>query len=82
MPSPLGMRAIYCAATMGGYPVGSGDAFLAGLSVATLMGEDLRSAVIRGTAAAAASALIPGAGRLAASDVERLLNAIRITPVA
>ena len=70
------------ATTMGGYPIGSGDAFLAGLSVATLMGEDLRSAVIRGTAAAAASALIPGAGRLAASDVERLLDAIHITPVA
>ncbi len=70
------------ATSLGGYPVGGGDAFLAGLSVATLMGEDLRSAVIRGTAAAAASALIPGAGRLAASDVERLLNAICITPVA
>lgn len=67
--------------TLGGYPVGSGDAFLAGLSVATLKGEDLRSAVIHGTAAAAASALMPGAGRLEASDVERLLKAIRITSV-
>lgn len=58
--------------TLGRYPVGSGDAFLGGLSVATLRGDDLRTAVVLGTAAAAASALVPGAGRLEAAAVKRL----------
>lgn len=67
--------------TVGRYPVGSGDAFLGGLSVATLRGEDLRRAVLLGTAAAAASSLIPGAGRLGATDVKRFLADIAMEPI-
>jgi 1-phosphofructokinase family hexose kinase len=68
--------------TIGRYPVGSGDAFLGGLSAATLRGEDLRGGILWGTAAAAASSLIPGVGRLAAADVQRLLAAVVIEPVS
>jgi len=50
----------------GPYPVGSGDAFLAGLVVALDGGADLRSALHAGTAAAAANAAVPGAGELPA----------------
>ena len=66
---------------IGAYPVGSGDAFLGGLSAATLEGQDVRGAVVRGTAAAAASSLVPGAGRLVAADVERLLDAVSVERV-
>ena len=68
--------------TVGRYPVGSGDAFLGGLSAATLKGDDLRAAVVRGTVAAAASSLIAGAGRLVAADAERLLADISSERVA
>jgi 1-phosphofructokinase family hexose kinase len=67
--------------TLGRYPVGSGDAFLAGLSVATLRGDDLRAAVVLGTAAAAANALVPGAGRLETAAVKRLCVEIAVEPV-
>ncbi len=65
----------------GRYPVGSGDALLAGFAVAVLRGDDLRRAVLRGTAAAAASALVPGAGRLDPVAVERLLVGLVAEPV-
>ncbi len=65
----------------GRYPVGSGDALLAGFAVAVLRGDDLRRAVLRGTAAAAASALVPGAGRLDPAAVDRLLVGLIAEPV-
>ena len=48
----------------GRYPVGSGDAFLAGLVVALDRGEDWPEALRLALAAAAANAELPGAGRL------------------
>jgi 1-phosphofructokinase/tagatose 6-phosphate kinase len=54
-------------AERGPYPVGSGDAFLAGLIVALDGGADLHSALHAGTAAAAANAAVPGAGELPAT---------------
>ncbi len=48
----------------GRYPVGSGDAFLAGLVVALDRGADWPSALRHALGAAAANAEIPGAGRL------------------
>ena len=50
----------------------SGDAFLRGLSVATLRGDDLRVAAVLGTAAAAASAPVPGSERLKTAALKRL----------
>jgi 1-phosphofructokinase family hexose kinase len=48
----------------GRYPVGSGDAFLAGLLVACLEGASPAEQLRLATGAAAANALVPGAGRL------------------
>lgn len=62
----------------GPFPVGSGDAFLAGVTIATLRGEPFVEALRLGAAAAAANALVRGAGRLDPADVERLIPTIRI----
>jgi len=51
------------------YPVGSGDAFLAGLVVALERGEPWPTAVRLALGAAAANAAVPGAGTLDASRV-------------
>jgi fructose-1-phosphate kinase PfkB-like protein len=69
-------------ATRGSYPVGSGDAFLAGLAHATLEGRTFVEAVQLGSAAAGANALARGAGRLDAADATRLADAIRIEPIS
>ena len=53
----------------GRYPVGSGDAFLAGLVVALERGEPWPTAVRLALGAAAANAAVPGAGTLDASRV-------------
>lgn len=58
------------------YPVGSGDAFLAGVAVSLLGGGDMRDAVVRGTAAAAASSRVPGAGRLERANAEALISEV------
>lgn len=58
------------------YPVSSGDAFLAGVAVSVLRGEDMRRAVVRGTAAAAASSRVPGAGRLERATAEALISEV------
>jgi 1-phosphofructokinase family hexose kinase len=68
-------------AVRGPYPVGSGDAFLGGLAAATLRGEALPAALRLASAAAAANALMMGAGRLDPSAVARLAPAFRIEPV-
>ncbi len=64
--------------TVGQYPVGSGDAFLAGLAVRTLAGDPLTDAARYGTAAAIANALRPGAGVLDRDDVGGLLQAVSL----
>lgn len=60
----------------GSYPVSSGDAFLAGVAVSVLGGDDMRHAVVRGTAAAAASSRLPGAGRLERATAEALVSEV------
>jgi 1-phosphofructokinase family hexose kinase len=62
----------------GPFPVGSGDAFLAGVAVATLRGDSFREALRLGAAAAAANALMRGAGRLDPAEVARLVPTIEI----
>ena len=51
-------------AKRGAFPVGSGDAFLAGLATATVGGADLAEAMRVGAAAGAANAALPGTGDL------------------
>ena len=51
-------------AVQGAYPVGSGDAFLAGLAIATVGGAGLAEAMRVGAAAGAANAALPGTGDL------------------
>jgi sugar/nucleoside kinase (ribokinase family) len=48
----------------GPYPVGSGDAFLAGLVTALERGDEWDAALRLALGAAAANAELPGAGRL------------------
>ena len=64
----------------GAYPVGSGDAFLAGLVVALDGGADWPEALRAGLGAGAANAAIPGAGRLDRATAERLAGEAGITP--
>lgn len=60
--------------TVGPYPVGSGDAFLAGLAAAYLRGGTILESVRYGGAVATANALHPGAGEVLIADVDRLLE--------
>ena len=57
---------------LGPYPVGSGDAFLAGLMVALDAGHDWPSALAAALGAGAANAEQPGAGRLSRGRAETL----------
>jgi fructose-1-phosphate kinase PfkB-like protein len=59
-------------AAPGPYPVGSGDSFLAGLVVARAAGAAWEDALGLALGAAAANAAVPGAGRFARIDAERL----------
>jgi 1-phosphofructokinase family hexose kinase len=56
----------------GRFPVGSGDAFLAGLVTGLHRGDSLRAALVLATAAGTANALRPGAGVVNATDVAKL----------
>ena len=56
----------------GRYPVGSGDAFLAGLVVALDRGDDWPSVLREALGAATANAEIPGAGRLDSARAREL----------
>ena len=65
----------------GAYPVGSGDAFLAGLAAAVVRGETLVVAARFGMAAGIANALVPGAGELDPASAERLVPGVVVTPL-
>lgn len=64
----------------GAYPVGSGDAFLAGLAAALVDGEPLVVAARRGMAAGIANALLPGAGELDPRTTAGLVAQVEVTP--
>jgi len=66
----------------GPYPVGSGDAFLAGLIVARDRGESWPDALRAGLGAGAANAEVPGAGRLDRDRAELLAERAPVTPGA
>lgn len=59
-------------------PIGSGDAFAAGLAIAVVEGRDLPSACRLGAACGAANALNSPAGHGKREDVERLLLDVRV----
>jgi 1-phosphofructokinase family hexose kinase len=63
------------------YPVGSGDAFLAGLIVALETGRDWPSALKLALGTATAQAETPGAGRLDAERARELANRAEIRQV-
>jgi fructose-1-phosphate kinase PfkB-like protein len=65
----------------GAYPVGSGDAFLAGLATALVGGSPLIDAARLGMAAGIANALLPGAGELDRTTAERLVSLVVVTPL-
>ncbi|HEY5430803.1 MAG TPA: PfkB family carbohydrate kinase, partial [Solirubrobacteraceae bacterium] len=66
----------------GRYPVGSGDALLAGLLTALAAGEPWLRAAAIGLGAAAANAELPGAGRLDPQRARELAAAARIVALA
>ena len=67
-----GRWGLVAASASGTYPVGSGDAFLGGLTVALAAGDELVAAATLGMAAAIANADLPGAGILDVATVDRL----------
>ena len=69
--------------TVGSYPVGSGDSFMAGLLTEfcrstgdVIDSHVVRAALITATAAATANALVPGAAVFSPADVEKLRPSI------
>ena len=62
-------------------PIGSGDAFTAGVVIRLLRGDDLGEACRWGSAAAAANALTPMPGELNRNDVTRLAKQIRVQKI-
>ena len=59
-------------------PIGSGDAFTAGVVIRLLRGDDLGEACRWGAAAAAANALTPMPGELYRKDATRLVKKVRV----
>ncbi len=64
----------------GPYPVGSGDAFLAGLVSSLERGDDWVDAIALALGAATANAELPGAGRLDPDRARRLAEAAEVRP--
>jgi 1-phosphofructokinase family hexose kinase len=62
----------------GSYPVGSGDAFVAGLAIGLVAGSSLVAAAGAGMSAGTANALVPGAGNLDPETAARLLDTVEV----
>jgi len=62
-------------------PIGSGDAFSAGLAAAIVDGLEIPEGCRRGAACGAANALSPLAGHLDASRIGQLLTQVTLTPL-
>ena len=63
---------------LGSYPVGSGDAFLAGMLTRLSQDHSFDAALISGSAAAVANAEDPGPGVLEADRVDSLLGRVHV----
>jgi 1-phosphofructokinase family hexose kinase len=79
-PDGSGLRGTLGAS--GPYPVGSGDAFLAGLVVALHGGAGWRDALCAALGSGAANADVPGAGRLDRDHAAALAERVRIVETA
>jgi tagatose 6-phosphate kinase len=62
-------------------PIGSGDAFTAGLAFRLVQGDDLGEACRWGSAAGAANALTLMAGEAEVKQIERLVRLVRIETI-
>ena len=62
-------------------PIGSGDAFSAGIAVGISRGMDMPEACRLGTSCAVANAMTPYAGHVDRAEVERQLSRIKLSPV-
>ena len=67
--------------TQAPYPVGSGDAFMAGLAIADVRDEPFANALAMATAAGIANAMLPGAGRLDPKAVLSLRAGIQVSRI-
>jgi tagatose 6-phosphate kinase len=63
-------------------PIGSGDAFAAGMAAAIARGQGVEGQLRLATACAVANALTPLAGTVVMTDVERLAREVRVSRVA
>jgi 1-phosphofructokinase family hexose kinase len=79
---PGGSWRLRSSSAPGRYPVGSGDAFLGGMSVALARGASLVDAAVLGMAAGAANAMVPGAGLLDADTARALTSTVEVVVVA
>jgi sugar/nucleoside kinase (ribokinase family) len=78
---PDGRAWIGPALASGPYPVGSGDAFLAGLIVGLERGRPWAEAMVLALASAAANAELPGAGKLDPARAEALAAQAEVRPL-
>jgi tagatose 6-phosphate kinase len=62
-------------------PIGSGDAFAAGMSAGLARGQDVAESVPLAIACAAANAMTSDAGHVRRGDVDRLVAQVRVEPV-
>lgn len=62
-------------------PIGSGDAFTAGLASSIAKGENVPQACVPASACGSANAMTPDAGHVRPNDVEALAPQIRIEPL-
>jgi 1-phosphofructokinase family hexose kinase len=62
----------------GRYPVGSGDAFMGGMTAGFARGDDIVEAARLGLAAGIANALVPGAGELEPDAIGPILDKISV----
>lgn len=62
-------------------PIGSGDAFAAGIAAGLSRGGDVPDACALGVACAAANAMTPDAGHVRREDVDRLKAQVRVEPI-
>jgi tagatose 6-phosphate kinase len=62
-------------------PIGSGDAFCAGIAVGISRGMDVPEACRLGTACAVANAMTPYAGHVDRAEIERQLSIVKLSPV-
>ena len=62
-------------------PVGSGDAFFAGLAHGLASGRSLQDSLVEAAAAGASNAMLTAAGCVSPDDVQQLSLSVTLTPL-